>query len=80
MKEFNQALWDERQETIMIVASVVLWAGHLVISALYPVFGESDAGSHSGRFIETIVFMVFTYKFTKSQPSTRTGGTGAKNG
>ena len=77
-KACNQVLWDERQETIMIVASVVLWAGHLIISALYSEFGESEAGRQSGRFIETIVFMVFTYKFTKSQPS-RNGGNGGKS-
>lgn len=77
-KEFNQALWDERQETIMIIAAVILWAAHLIVSALYPTFGTSEVGRQSGRFIETIVFMIFTYKFTKSQPS-RNGGNGVKN-
>ena len=68
MKEFNQALWDERQETLMILAAVILWLVHLVVSAVYSDFGLSEIGKNSGRFIETIVFMIFTYKFTKSLP------------
>lgn len=68
MKEFNQALWDEWQETIMILAAVILWLAHLIVSAIYPEFAQSEIGKNSGRFIETIVFMVFTYKFTKSLP------------
>ena len=76
MKEFNQALWDERQETIMIVASVGLWLLHLIMSAVYSEFGQSEIGRNSGRFIETIVFMIFTFKFTKSRPSEKSGGNG----
>ena len=73
-------VFDEIQETIMIVGALVLWGG---FEYLCLVNAEAAGAVHIGvtrTALITIVTNLFTFKFTKSQPSTRTGGTGAKNG
>lgn len=62
---------DEFDSTILIIFAMVAWLLHTAAVVLADGFGESKAAEISGRFIESIVLMVFTYKFTKSRPTTK---------
>ena len=71
---------EELDSTLLIVGALTAWLLHGAAVAFVEGFATNPAAESMGRFIDSIVLMVFTYKFTKSLPSGRTGGrTGDKN-
>ena len=65
---------EELDSTILICVACLGW----ILQGAAVVFVESYASSpmaqQMSRFIDGIVLMVFTFKFTKSSPSTANGG------
>ena len=70
-KGFNKEKWDEMQETLMIGGALLLWLLHTAAIVLVSDFADHDASRVTGRFIDSIILMLFTFKFTKSQPGGR---------
>ena len=65
---------EELDSTLLIIGALVAWLLHAAALVFVESFAASPAAEHMGRFIDSIVLMVFTYKFTKSRPSARSGG------
>ena len=71
---------EELDSTLLIVGALAAWLLHGAAVAFVEGFATNPAAAPMGRFIDSIVLMVFTYKFTKSLPSERNGGrTGDNN-
>ena len=69
---------EELDSTLLIVGALAAWILHGAAVAFVEGFATNPAAEHMGRFIDSIVLMVFTYKFTKSLPSGGNGGNGGK--
>lgn len=67
-KKWSKEKWDEFQETLMIIGALMAWLMHGAAVAFVPEFSKTEAAPHIGRFVDSIVLMVFTFKFTKSLP------------
>lgn len=65
---------EELDSTLLIGGALVAWLLHGAAVAFIESFATNPAAEQMGRFIDSIVLMVFTYKFTKSLPSGRNGG------
>jgi len=64
-------LFDEIQETIMIVGALVLWGGFEYLAFKHPNLQNETV---TRTALITIVTNLFTFKFTKSQSPPRGGG------
>lgn len=69
---------DELDSTLLIVGALLAWILHGAAVAFVEGFATNPAAEPMGRFIDSIVLMVFTYKFTKSLPSGGNGGDSTK--
>ena len=69
---------EELDSTLLIVGAMAAWLLHGAAVAFVDSFATNPAAEHMGRFIDSVVLMVFTYKFTKSLPSGGNGGTDTK--
>lgn len=67
---------DELDSTILIIGALVVWIAQMACVALLPEYAKTPVAAQASRFIDGIVLMVFTFKFTKSTP--RNGGNGEK--
>ena len=65
---------DELDSTLLIGGALAAWLLYGIAVAFVEGFATNPAADHMGRFIDSIVLMVFTYKFTKSLPSERNRG------
>ena len=67
-KSTNPVLWDEIQETIMIVGALAMW----ILFEYFCFLSEGFAGQPhvpvTRTALITIVTNLFTFKFTKSLP------------
>lgn len=71
---------EELDSTLLIGGALAAWLLYGVAVAFVEGFATNPAADHMGRFIDSIVLMVFTYKFTRSLPSgSNRGRTGKKN-
>ncbi|MYC74955.1 hypothetical protein F4X10_06620 [Candidatus Poribacteria bacterium] len=71
--------WDEIQETIMIVGALGLWGGFETLCFFNTEFAALPHVGTTRTAIITIVTNLFTFKFTKSLPSAKNGGTGSSD-
>ena len=71
---------DELDSTLLLGGAMLAWLLHGAAVAFVEGFALNPAAEHMGRFIDSIVLMVFTYKFTKSSPTEKNnGGNGVSN-
>ena len=67
---------EELDSTILICAACLAWVLQGAACVFVPSYADTAMAQQMSRFIDGIVLMVFTFKFTKSQASAGNGGKG----